>query len=199
MIRTASATLLAAVLALAAGGAWAGTIRAGTLEIAQPWARATPEGAKVGGAYVTVANTGDEDDRLTGASLNVAGKVEIHQMSMENGVMRMKHIAEGLPIPAHGKLVLEPGSYHLMLMNLKRPLKAGDTVAGALTFQRAGTVQVDFTVAPIGALSPDGSARGTDAAAPTDHGGMGQMNGMGEMNGTEHKHHKGVDPGDVNN
>ncbi len=83
-----------------------------SVTIEQPWARATPGGAKTGAVYMTLDNKSDTADRLTGASSDVADKLQIHEMKVENGVMKMREIAGGLPVPAGGSVALKPGSYH---------------------------------------------------------------------------------------
>ncbi len=173
MPRTFRIALLAAAAALMGAGAWAHdhTVTAGSLEITHPWSRATPGGAKVAAGYVAVANKGAASDRLVAAeAAGIAGRTEIHEVSMTDGVMRMKLAAGGLEVPAGGTLTLKPGSYHLMFMDLKRPLKQGETFPGSLTFEKAGKVPVDFTVEALGAAAP--SAPNAPAAAPGDHGGM---------------------------
>ncbi|ACS39128.1 MULTISPECIES: DUF1775 domain-containing protein [Methylorubrum] len=129
--------------------------KAGAIAIETPWLRATPGGAKVAGGYVTLRNTGTEPDRLTGAAIPQAGRAEIHSMTTEGGVMKMAPVEGGLALAPGAGVALKPGGYHLMFLDLKDGLKAGETVAGTLTFERAGTVPVTFTVAPIGAQGPD--------------------------------------------
>ncbi len=135
----------------------AGT-RAGALAIETPWLRATPGGAKVAGGYVTLRNTGAEPDRLTGATIARAGRGEIHSMSTENGVMKMAPVEGGLPIAPGESIALKPGGLHLMFLDLTEGLRAGETVSGTLTFERAGTIPVTFSVAPIGAQAPGAAA-----------------------------------------
>jgi copper(I)-binding protein len=130
--------------------------KTGGISIAQPWSRATPGGATVGAGYLTITNGGDAADRLVSATAEVAGRAEIHQMSMTGGVMKMRPVPEGVELPANGTVALAPASYHLMLLGLKRPLKAGDTFAGTLTFERAGTVDVTFVVEAMGAKAGGG-------------------------------------------
>jgi hypothetical protein len=154
MNRFAQAALIAVGMTLAAPPVGASDIVAGSLKISEPWSRATPGGAKVAAGYVTIENTGDTADRLTAADASVAGHVEIHEMAMDKGVMSMRHLPGGLEIPAGGTVVLKPGGYHLMLMDLKRPLEAGDVVSGSLTFEHAGKVPLDFQVGPIGSKTP---------------------------------------------
>lgn len=140
--------LLPLTLTLAmASAAWAGDI---TLD--HPWARATPAGAKVGAGYVTLKNTGSAGDNLVAATADVAGRVEIHEMAVVDGVMKMRPV-KALPIPAGKSVELKPGSYHIMLMELKQPLKAGDKVTGTLTFEKAGTIPVEYAVEATAAPS----------------------------------------------
>ncbi|MFC5421217.1 copper chaperone PCu(A)C [Bosea eneae] len=144
-----------AVAALALGGAAvAQNYTTGPLKIEQPWTRATPAGAKVAGGYVAVTNTGAAPDRLIGGSSEIAGKVEIHEMAMNNGVMTMRGLPDGLELKPGAKLELKPGGYHIMFMDLKRQLKEGEKVKGTLTFEKAGAVPVEFSVQSVGARAP---------------------------------------------
>lgn len=143
-------------IALCAGLALAGTAWAqkkGELEIDHPWARATPPGASVGGGYATVRNAGVEPDKLVGASSPAADHVELHVMSMDNGVMRMRQMPS-FEVPARGELTLKPGGNHLMFLGLKRPLKAGEKVPLKLRFERAGEVQVQLEIGSMGQSAP---------------------------------------------
>ncbi len=132
------------------------TVKAGDLTIETPWLRATPNGAKVAGGYVRITNTGSTPDTLTGATVPFAKSSDIHSMSMEGGVMKMAPVSDGLTIKPGETVELKPGGYHLMFEGLTGAPKAGETIAGTLTFQRAGAVPVTFTVAPIGAGAPSG-------------------------------------------
>lgn len=145
------AAVAAALALLAVGPATAHEFKSGPIEVVHPWARATPPAAKVGGGYAEIRNDGAEPDRLVSATAEVAGRVEIHQMGMKDGVMTMRPVEDGVPVPANGSAALAPGGFHLMMMELKRPLKAGESFAGTLTFEKAGTIAVTFEVAPIGA------------------------------------------------
>ena len=137
--------LLPMTLTLAmASAAWAGDITLG-----HPWARATPAGAKVGAGYVTLKNAGSAGDSLVAATADVAGRVEIHEMAVVDGVMKMRPV-KALPIPAGKSVELKPGSYHIMLMELKQPLKVGDKITGTLTFEKAGTIPVEYAVEAMG-------------------------------------------------
>lgn len=124
---------------------------AGTLKIEAPWLRATPGGAKVAGGYLRITNTGREPDRLLGGSLPMAAKAEVHEMSMEGAVMKMRPVEGGLAIGPGQTVELKPGGFHLMFMDLTGGLKEGDGVKGTLTFEKAGTVEVHFHVGGIGA------------------------------------------------
>jgi copper(I)-binding protein len=146
------AILVAALVTLCVGVASAEEFRIGALTIKDPWARATPKGAAVGGGYVTIVNNGSEADRLMSASLADAGRVEVHEMSMAGGIMKMRPVAEGVEIKQGETVALKPGGYHMMFLNLRNPLVQGEMVDGTLVFQKAGTVQVKFKVESVGAM-----------------------------------------------
>lgn len=129
-------------------------VKVGALTIEQPWSRATPGGAKVGGGYVRITNTGKEADRLVGGSFPGASRVEVHEMSMDGDIMRMKPMEGGLEIKPGATVELKPGAGHLMFMDLKEPLKEGQTVKGTLVFQKAGKVDVDYVVRGMGGAAP---------------------------------------------
>ena len=131
--------------------------KAGALAIAHPWTRATPNGAKVGGGYLSVTNTGSAPDTLLGASVTGADHVEIHAMTMDGTVMKMAPVENGLVIAPGATVTLAPGGFHMMFVDLKAPLKKGDRIAGTLRFEKAGTVPVEFAVEAIGAKAPAGA------------------------------------------
>jgi hypothetical protein len=131
-----------------------------TITVEQPWARATPTGAKTGAVYMTLDNKSGTADRLTGASSSVADKLQIHEMKVENGVMQMRQLTGGLPIPAGGSVVLKPGSYHVMLIGLKKPLKAGETLPLTLTFEKAGNISLTVPIQAVGAMQGGGNMEG---------------------------------------
>jgi len=147
--------LSAAALIGAAQPARAQEIAAGDLTLVRPWTRATPGAARVGGGYLTIRNRGAAPDRLIGGTFEAAGRVEIHEMAVVDGVMRMRTLARGLEIPAGGTVELRPGGYHVMFLDLARPLRQGERLTGTLVFERAGSVPVTFTVEAIGA-TPQG-------------------------------------------
>ncbi|MDE2361281.1 MAG: copper chaperone PCu(A)C [Hyphomicrobiales bacterium] len=149
-----SALAMAAALSLVSAAAFAADIT-----VDHPWSRATPAGAQVGAGYVTIKNTGGAPDKLLSVASDVAGKTEIHEMSMDNGVMKMRPVA-GVEIPAGKSVELKPGGYHIMFQQLKQPLKVGETIKGSLTFERAGQVPVEFKVEAMGAGSGGGMSGG---------------------------------------
>jgi uncharacterized protein YcnI/copper(I)-binding protein len=128
--------------------------KVGPLTVEQPWSRATPGGAKVGGGYLRITNTGTASDRLVGGSFPLASRVEVHEMRMDGDVMRMKPVEGGLEIKPGATVELKPGGFHLMFMDLKEPLKEGQTVRGTLSFEKAGSVEVDYTVRGMGGAAP---------------------------------------------
>ena len=147
-----------AAFALIGSSARAEDVKAGDLVISQAWSRATPSGAKVGGSYLTIENKGTAPDRLIGASSDVAGSIQVHEMSMDKGTMKMRPIEGGLTIDPGKTVKLSPGGYHLMMMDLNNPLKQGDKLAITLEFEKAGKVPVSFDVMGVGAQGPGASS-----------------------------------------
>lgn len=164
----------AAFAALLIAPAAAQDVKAGDLVISQAWSRATPGGAKVAGGYFNIANKGAVADRLVGGSADVAGKFEIHEMAMNNGIMTMRPLDKGLVIEPGKTVKLAPGGYHLMLMDLKGALKQGDKVPVTLEFEKAGKVKVSFDVQGVGAQAPAsaGHSGGHDMKNMPGHSGM---------------------------
>jgi copper(I)-binding protein len=149
--------LIAAVLAVWAGvPAQADDVTAGPLKISAAWTRATPKGASVGGGYLKITNTGTTPDRLTGGSTDVASRFELHEMSMDNGVMKMRPLGQGLEIKPGQTVELKPGGYHIMFVGLKQQLEQGQHVKATLVFEKAGKVDVDFAVEGVGAQTGGG-------------------------------------------
>ena len=140
------------VLAAAASALWvAAPVQAQPQpapKVADAWARPTVEGQRAGGGYLRITG-GALPDRLLGASAAVAGRVELHQMTMDGIVMRMRQI-EAIAVPAGASVALEPGGLHLMFMGLKAPLKAGNRFPLTLRFEKAGELNVEVTVATVG-------------------------------------------------
>ena len=152
------ATILALGL-FAAGGACAGGI-----EVKAPWTRATVAGASVAAGYLAIENKGAEADRLTGAATAAAEKVEIHEMSMEGDIMKMRALPEGIEIKPGETVTLKPGGIHLMIFGLKQPLIPGATVPVTLSFARAGQIAVVLPVQSVGAMTP---APATESEPPS--------------------------------
>jgi hypothetical protein len=148
--------LAALVAGLLAVPARAEDVKAGDLVISQAWSRATPGGAKIAGGYLTIENKGTAADRLIGGSGDIAGKVEVHEMAMNNGVMTMRALDKGLAIEPGKTVKLAPGGYHLMMFDLKGPLKQGDKVPVTLQFEKAGKVTLSLDVQGVGAQAPGG-------------------------------------------
>jgi copper(I)-binding protein len=145
---------VALALALATGSAAAHDYKLGDVTIDHPWSRATPKGAKVAGGYVKLTNGGAAADRLVGGTFAAARGVEIHEMSSDGGVMKMRQLKSGLEVKPGATVELKPGSYHLMFTDLTRPLTMGEKVKGTLVFEKAGTVEVEYTVESIGGGAP---------------------------------------------
>jgi periplasmic copper chaperone A len=137
-------------------------VKAGDLVITQAWSRATPKGAKIGSGYLTIENKGSAPDRLVGISADIAGKVEVHEMAMNNGVMTMRPLDKGLTIDPGKTVKLAPNGYHLMMFDLKSPLKQGDKVPVTLEFEKAGKVQLSLDVQGVGAQGPGAGSGGMD-------------------------------------
>ena len=155
-----AAMALAAVAfaAPAARHAIAAEFKAEDIAVEAPWSRATPGGAKVGAGYLTIKNGGAAPDRLVSATADIAERAEIHEMSMTDGMMKMRRVTDGVAVPAGGNVALAPNGYHLMFLGLKKPLKEGEKFPGTLTFEKAGTVAVTFEVRGVGAAVPDEGA-----------------------------------------
>lgn len=127
----------------------------GSLKITAPWSRPNPPGAPTAIGYLTITNTGRSSDRLLGGTSPVVSKVEVHQMSMDGGVMKMRPVEGGLVIPPGQTVKLEPGSYHLMLIGPQRAFAVGERIPVRLRFEHAGEVAVEFDVrsSPAPAMS----------------------------------------------
>ncbi|WP_084640217.1 copper uptake system-associated protein [Kaistia adipata] len=159
--------LLAAVVLLAAPSAFAHDYKAGDIEIGHPWTRATPPAARAGGGYVTLTNHGKTADRLLGGASSASGRVEIHTMAVTDGVMKMRELADGVALPPGETVKLEPGSFHLMLIDLKEPIREGAKIPVTLRFEHAGTVEVELSAGPLGAPA-------------MEHGGHGAQHGQAD-------------------
>ncbi|SMO34093.1 copper chaperone PCu(A)C [Paracoccus laeviglucosivorans] len=128
-----------------------GAVMLGDIGISGQFTRATPPGARIAGGFMVLKNDGDTDDRLVSATSPIAGSVEIHEMTMQGDVMKMRQLPDGVPLRAGQTVELKPGGYHLMLMDLTQPLAQGETVPLTLVFEQAGQVDVTLPVGPINA------------------------------------------------
>ncbi|MFN9162061.1 MAG: copper chaperone PCu(A)C [Alphaproteobacteria bacterium] len=152
------ATILAATALLAplAGAPVAvahnhgGETASGGPVISQPYAKATMPGAKVGAAYMQVKNTGKTPFTLVSATSPASEKVELHTMSMDGGVMRMRQITGGVTVEPGQTVSFTPGGMHLMLMGLKQQLAAGTAIPVTLTFSGAPAQTIQFPVQAMG-------------------------------------------------
>jgi periplasmic copper chaperone A len=166
-MRSSRAALMLLCAAFA-GNAVAHEASQGGVTVAHPWVRATPGGATTGAAYLEIKVADGVTDRLVSASSPAAGRAEIHTHTMDGDVMRMRRV-DGLDVKS-GSVVLKPQGNHVMLMDLKGPLKEGDLVNLKLVFEKAGAIDVEATVEPIGANGPHGmDSQPVDA--PADGGG----------------------------
>lgn len=132
-----------------------GEAHEGGIVISQPFARATMPGARVAAAYLQLRNTGKTPIKLVSATSPVCEKVELHTMTMEGGIMRMRQITDGVAIQPGGTVSLAPGGMHLMLMGLRQQLTPGTEVAITLTFDGAPTQTLKFPVQAAGKTSGD--------------------------------------------
>ena len=125
--------------------------RIGQLKIENPYARATVPGQKAAGGFMKIENKGTAD-QLIAASSPVAGEMQLHTMTMDGNVMKMREV-KAIEVPANGTVELKPGGLHLMFMDIKSPLKAGEAVPVKLKFQKAGEVEIKVPVREISAGS----------------------------------------------
>lgn len=143
--------ILLALCAMLIAPAVAHEYTVGSLHIGHPWSRATPKGAAIGAGYLKITNNGTAPDRLLGGSSEAAKSFELHVMSMENGVMKMRPVEGGIEIKPGETVEFKPESYHAMFVGLKEPLVQGHRVKATLDFEKAGKVAVEFVVESIGA------------------------------------------------
>jgi copper(I)-binding protein len=148
--------VLAAVVALVLplGYAAAAEFKIDSLVIESPWTRATPKGATIGGGYLDIKNNGTAPDRLLSGSVSAARRLQIHRTTIEDGVAKMREVTAGIEIKPGETIKFEPGESHLMFVNLMQPLHEGEKVRGTLTFERAGTIDIEYAVLGMGAKAP---------------------------------------------
>ena len=153
---TLAASGLVGVLAtlLLAAPVTARDYTAGTVKVGEPWTRVTPPSAKVAGGFLTLTNTGTASDRLMGGSSPIAGRIEVHEMTLDGGTMKMRELSQGLEIKPGQTVELKPGSFHIMFMDLKTPITDGASIKGTLVFEKAGPVEIEYTVEPLGSKGP---------------------------------------------
>jgi copper(I)-binding protein len=143
-------TSLAGALAAAliATAAFAHEYKAGDLEVVHPASRAMVPGAQVGGGFMQIVNHGKADDRLVSVTSPATPNVQLHEMAVTDGVMKMRQLKDGIPVPAGQTVELKKGGLHVMFMDVKTPFKEGDKVPAVLHFEKAGDVKVEFEVGP---------------------------------------------------
>lgn len=143
-----AAFALAVLLGFA--GAQAHEIKLGNLVIHHPWSRQSPMAADVAAGFMTIVNNGTEDDRLVKVTAEISTAAQIHDMKMVGDVMKMEELPDGIVIPAGGTVKLKPKALHIMFIGLKQQVMEGEEFSGTLTFEKAGTVTVDYEVAAPG-------------------------------------------------
>lgn len=131
--------------------------RSQSLQVTGAWSRETATGQVVAGGFMTLTNRSRSDDRFVGASSPVASEVQLHTMSMDGGVMRMRRLTTGIPVPAGASVELRPGGLHIMFMGLKRQLRQGQRFPVTLQFERAGRITVNVAVQAVGSTGPKGA------------------------------------------
>lgn len=141
------------------------TVKAGQLSISDTFTRATVAGQKNAGGFLSIQNEGVKD-KLLSATSSASSVVEIHEMKMDGNVMQMRQI-KSLDIPSKGKVDLKPGGYHLMFIDLKSPLKAGENIDVQLTFEKAGKVSVKLPIQEMRPMHGGGPGQGHGPAHRT--------------------------------
>lgn len=166
--------------ALVATSLMASSAFASGLDVSNAWARASAGAAKAGGAFLAIHNGNEHDHTLVSAKSDVAKRVELHTHTMIDGMMKMREVKAGIPLPAGSTVMLQPGGFHVMLMGLHAPLKEGTSFPLTLTFDNGKDVTVDVNV-----QSP--SAMGDSMGSGMNHGAMnhGAMN-HGDMKKMNH-------------
>lgn len=158
----------------------------GPLDIAHPWSRPTPNGATVAGGYLSITNRGKTPDRLISGTSPAASRIEVHELANVDGMMKSRPVADGLEIKPGKTVVLKPGSYRIVLVGLKRPLRVGELVKGTLTFEKAGTVEIEYAVEASQAAQ---KTKAPETAAVPAAGGA-SPGGTTGMNHQHHMHHR---------
>lgn len=138
--------IIVIAMSVLGGAATALSLPGSEIEIDRPWCGETPKGIAVGTCYMTVKNFGATADRLSAATSSVSGRVEFHEMRVSDGIMKMRPLLSGVEIPARTTVDFHARGYHVMLLELKAPLRAGTRIGGSLIFARSGSVPVEFRV-----------------------------------------------------
>jgi len=146
----------AAIVFSVSGDGMANDYKAGSIEISTPWSRATPKGAQTAIGYMTIKNNGTTPDRLIGGSVEIADRFQLHAMTMEDGIAKMRDLTD-IEIKPGQSIEFKPEDSHVMFVNLKHPLSKGEQINGTLVFEHGGTVKIQYSVQGIGAqLGPQG-------------------------------------------
>jgi len=138
-------SIIGFVLLFTGLGVWTGSVLAAHIVLGNLQFRATVGSIPSSAGYLTVRNNGTDDDWIVAATSDLARKTELHSMTMDNGVMRMRQVEGGIPVPAGGTVTLAPGGYHIMLIGLKAPLHAGQAYDVTLDFRHAGPMTITGT------------------------------------------------------
>jgi copper(I)-binding protein len=165
------AAITAALLVPTVTASLAHEVKKGDILLTQLWSRATPSGAKVAAGFFTIENTGSEADRLVGITTPL-GKAEVHETAEANGISTMRPLEAGLAVAPGQKVTLAPGGLHVMITELKEPLKEGNMLPLTLRFQKAGEVDAALHIRPPGARSPGGAGAGAAGSKEHEHSGM---------------------------
>jgi hypothetical protein len=142
----------------------------GPIKITQPWTRVTPDASTVAGGFMKITNTGTVPETLTGGSALISHRFEVHEMVMDQGVMKMRELRPGLVIKPGETITLRPGSYHVMFIDLKQQIKLGQPFKGTLVFAKAGTLEIEYAIEPFGTRVPgDGGQPMPKSTEPQQH------------------------------
>lgn len=128
----------------------------GKIKVSEVWTRVPPQASKVGGGFMTITNTGTTADTLIGGTASISNSFEVHEMAMINGVMSMRELKPGLAIKPGETVVLKPGSFHVMFIDLKEMPAIDKPVKGTLVFEKAGKLSIEYKVVPMGGSMPKG-------------------------------------------
>ena len=157
-----ASVFIAGLLGALIATAQARDYKVGAIDVVDPWSRATPKGTSVAAGYMKITNTGTVPDRLVAGSSDVAPTFEVHEMTMQDGIAKMRPVKGGLEIKPGETVELKPGSLHVMFVGLKKPLNAADKFKATLVFEKAGPVSIEYDVRAMGS--------GSDGHMPAMHG-----------------------------